>query len=150
MMKERAIAVFFGLIMISSVLGYAITNINWGNNAGNTPVDVPSVTDKALTRDEFRSVLLSGKSIIQNHYLVGCTDCDATNALLESFAEDMTGFLVIEQFGVQFENDTKLQIVSSDGKITELGNGAIDQASLLDTVCEVSYVQPKRCLLRGI
>jgi len=150
MMKERAMAIFIGLIMVFSVAGFAIMSVSWGNNSGNTPVDVPSIIDKALTRDEFRSVLLSGKTIIQNHYLVGCTDCGATNALLGNFTQGMEGFVVLEQFGVQFQNETKLQMVSSDGKITELDSALLNESSLLDTVCSVSYVQPKLCLLRGI
>ena len=150
MMKERAMAIFIGLIMIFSVAGFSLMSIRWGSNTGNTPVDVPSVIDKALTKDEFRSILLSGKTIIQNHYLIDCADCGATNAALEGFAKDMAGFVVLEQFSVQFQNETKLQVVSSDGRITELGNGTINQDSLLDTICAVSYVQPKQCLLRGI
>ncbi len=150
MMKERAMAIFIGLIMVSSVAGFAIMGLDWGGGTEGATADVSPVIDRALTKDEFRSILLSGKTIIQNHYLVGCADCGAMNAMLENFAKGLEGFVVLEQFGVQFQNETKLQIVSSDGRITELGDGAINEAGLLDTVCEVSYVQPKQCLLRDI
>lgn len=150
MMKERAMAIFIGLLMIFSVAGFAIMGINFGGGNSGQQVQTPSVVDRALTRDEFRSVLMSGKTIIQNHYIVGCTDCDATSSLLAGFAQQMEGFIVLEQFGVQFQNETRLQVVSSDGKITELNSSALSQESLLDTICSVSYVQPKQCLLRGI
>jgi len=149
-MKERAMAIFIGLLMIFSVAGFAIMGINFGGGNSGQQVQTPSVVDRALTRDEFRSVLMSGKTIIQNHYIVGCTDCDATSSLLAGFAQQMEGFIVLEQFGVQFQNETRLQVVSSDGKITELNSSALSQDSLLDTICSVSYVQPKQCLLRDI
>lgn len=149
MMKERIIAIFFGLIMVASAAGFAIMGINF-NNGSSQPTQTPSIVDRALTKDEFRSVLLSGKTIIQDHYLVDCADCAATNDLLGNFTQQMEGFVVLELFGVQFDNETVLQVVSSDGRITDLDRSLLNESSLLETVCSVSYVQPKQCLLQGI
>jgi hypothetical protein len=149
MMKERAIAIFFGAIMILSAAGFALSGASFMPQGGATPA-VSNIVDKALTKDEFRSVLLSGRTIIQNHYPLGCTDCESANTMLKSLANQMSDFIVLEQFTVQYENETVLQIVSSDGKITELNRTGLNESSLLDSICSASYVQPKECLLREV
>ena len=70
--------------------------------------------------------------------------------MLKSLANQMSDFIVLEQFTVQYENETVLQIVSSDGKITELNRTGLNESSLLDSICSASYVQPKECLLREV
>jgi hypothetical protein len=149
MRKEHAMAIFVGVIMVSSVAGFAITGLDFENQNSGTQ-NVPNVVDRALTREEFRSVLLSGKTIIQDHYDLSCASCATTSQIISAFTQGMDGFVVLEQFGVQFQNETKLQIVSSDGRITELNPAGLTEDSLLGAVCSASYVQPKKCLLRDI
>ena len=150
-MKERAIAIFFGLIMVSSVMGYAIMSLNFGS-ATNQQVSVPSIVMKEMTRDEKLTVWKSGKTLIQYHYPLNCTSCDGVRAELEIFARDMNASLALEEFAIQDNETAVFKMISPTGEMKdeELAGLPVNQTMLLDNFCTISYVQTKECLLRGI
>ncbi len=149
MRKEHAMAIFIGLLMVLSVAGFAISGIRF--NPASKPADVPTIVNQLLSKEQFRSILLSGKTIIQYHYPMNCSACSETGQALEEFANSKAESLVLEEFSIQSNETLKFQMVSPTGEIKDLsGEALINQTVLLDSFCKISYVQTKECLLREI
>ena len=147
--KERLMAIFIGLIMISSILGFAISNAI----RSPTPqeVDIPSVVDRMLERGELLYVLRTGRIVIQDHYYSNCTRCLELNPILEAFTKMYGEYVVLEMVNLDtLEDNTtrqqKLQMIGMGGKIVELGNVST-QNEILDIFCELAIKQPRECLL---
>ena len=147
-MKERLMALFVGLVMIGSIAGFAAVQFIPEQQAGG--VEIPTVVDKFLTSEEIVYILRTGRVLIQNHYPSNCTECMVNNALLETFAHRMEGFVVLEEVKVNETNQTKLQIIGPDGRIKDLESANMTDEGLIDIFCDISYVQPKECLLKEI
>jgi len=145
MMRESIAAIVIGAIMILSAAGFAL------NSAMNTAVvqtpemKIPTIVTKQLTTEEAVYLLRSGKVIIEYYYTENCTDCIDKKAILESFAQRMSDFAVLQEVGA---NDTSLQIVGSGGKIVSLGNMTLNDQNLIDKFCDVAIAQPSECLMR--
>lgn len=145
MMRESIAAIVIGAIMILSAAGFAL------NSAMNTAVvqtpemKIPTIVTKQLTTEEAVYLLRSGKVIIEYYYAENCTDCIDKKAILESFAQRMSDFAVLQEVGA---NDTSLQIVGSGGKIVSLGNMTLNDQNLIDKFCDVAIAQPSECLMR--
>ncbi len=144
-MKERMMAIFVGLVMIGSIVGFA--GVQFIPEQQNTGPDIPIIVNRTLTGDEIIFILRMGRVLIQNHYLPDCTECISTNAVLESFTNGMGGLVVLEEVE---KNETKLQMVGSDGSIESLENVTITEENLMDIFCDISFVQPRECLLREL
>ncbi len=144
-MKERMMAIFIGLVMIGSIAGFA--GVQFIPEQQNTGPDIPIIVNRTLTGDEIIFVLRTGRVLIQNHYLPDCTECMSNNIVLESFAHRMNGLIVLEEV---MGNATKLQMVGSDGSIESLENVTITEENLMDIFCDISFVQPRECLLREL
>ena len=143
--RERIYAIIIGAVMIFSMAGFAMYSIV-PTSKQTQAIEMPAVVNRQLTIEEKLSLLRSGKTLIENYYKEGCIDCLERNAVLESFANKMSGFLVLSE---AVENETVFQMTSPTGKITEL-NENITEPELLDIFCDVSYVKPTPCLLREI
>jgi hypothetical protein len=143
--KERFMAIFIGVIMLSSVAGFALMSINM--SPGPEAPDIPTVVNRQLTTDEALFILRSGKVLIEDFYSVDCGDCLEKNAMLEAFANRFYDFIVLEKVVVNQTNQTMLQMIGAGGKITKLDNITINESNLLDMFCEVAIAQPIECLL---
>jgi hypothetical protein len=151
MRKEHAIAIFFGLIMVTSAAGFALSGINANPTGSKAQPSVPSVIERPLTLAEMQYVLKSGAVIIRDHYPSGCAEnCSQANQLLGDFTDQMNGTVVLERFAVGADNETSLEMVGSDGTIVALDQTQLSQAYLLDKVCTSSYAQTRECLMRNI
>lgn len=145
-MKERAMAVFIGLIMVFSIAGFAIESAMHSVNRNTLP-EIPTIVTKRLSQDEIVSVLRSGRVLIENFYPENCSECLERNTELEAFANQLDGFVVLESVK---SNETVLQMIGMDGKILNLSDKEINQSYLLDTFCKIAIAQPQECLLREI
>ena len=150
MAHERAMAIFIGMIMIGSVAGFALNNFNFLNRPAQAEgPEIKYIMDKVLTTEEKVYVLRTGRVLIENLYEPNCTECIERNAVLEGFANQFQGFLVLERAEV-LPNETKFQMVAPTGDIRDLENETITYDSLLDIFCDISFAQPRECLLREI
>jgi hypothetical protein len=145
-MKERLAALFIGLIMIMSIAGFAAVQLI-PDRGGEEAPPIPTVIDRQLTSEEIVSILRTGRVLIQNHYLPNCTECADGTATMELFANKMSGFVVLESAEA---NDTKMQMISPDGRIKGLEDIIITEDGLMDMFCDISILQPRECLLREI
>ena len=69
------------------------------------------------------------------------------NSELELFANQFSGFVVLEEVT---GNQTRLEMIDSLGKVTELAPENITLEGLTETFCRNSIVKPKECILRNI
>lgn len=145
MAKERAMAIFIGLIMIASVGGFALSYA--GRNVNPPQNLIPTIVDRELSPEEVVLVLQSGRVLIENFYLGNCTECIVNNIVLETFANKFDGFVVLEEV---VANETKLQMIGMGGKIISLKNETISESNLMDIFCDNAIAQPNECLLREI
>ena len=145
MMKERLMAIFIGLIMVFSIAGFAFNSVV--HYQGPSVPEIPTVVTKKLNPQEILMVLRSGRVLIENVYTENCSECLERNAVLESFAHQFDGFVVLENVK---GNKTVLQMIGRNGEIRDLTSKKINQSYLMDVFCDMAIAQPKECLLREI
>ena len=144
MRGERAMAIFIGLIMVFSMVGFAATSIFTDTGEGQTIV-IPSVLKSRIDKDNKIYVLRSGKVLIEHYYPEGCGNCLEMNSMLEMFAKQFPGYVVVAMQKVP-SNETLFQAIGSAGRITELDYN-LTQDGLMDIFCEITFSMPKECLL---
>ena len=145
MKKERTMAIFIGLIMLTSLIGFALNSAIYQQGNQTQGPQIPSMVDRELTTDEIVYVLRTGRVLIENFYADNCSECLDRNTVLQSFTSKYSDFVVLEN--VASANETMLQMVGSSGKIVDLVNESITENNLLHIFCDVSIVQPQQCLL---
>lgn len=158
MMKERMMAIIIGGLLLFSVAGFALMGIGRFVDNGDEPVEVPNVMNEYLSGEQVSSILRSGKVLIRDVYSTNCTNCAAKDVTLELFVNSFPGLLVLEEIAIEPDNTThvdsngyvKFQMISPTGEVIDLGGKNITQEALTDMFCDISAIQPKECLLRGI
>lgn len=142
---ERFMAIFIGVIMLSSVIGFALmSTIDPQQDAP----EIPSIVNKELSTDEIIYILRSGRVLIENFYTVDCAGCLEKKMELESFVNSFRDFIVLENVVVNQTNESRLQMIGSGGSILKLENITINQKNLMDNFCSVAIAQPMECLLK--
>lgn len=144
MQKERLMAIFIGLIMITSLLGFALNSAVWQQGTQNQGPQIPAFVDRELTPEEVVFVLRTGRVLIENFYEENCTECLSRNVDLQTFAGSLSDFIVLENAA---GNETKLQMVGNGGKIIDLENETLTQNNLLSIFCGIAIAQPQQCLI---
>ncbi len=143
--KERIAAIVIGFIMIFSVAGFAFMNV--GRFSSDTaPAEVPYIINRELTQDERRTVLLTGRVLIQDFHPSNCTECVEIDVTLQEFATRFQKFVVLE---MAEKNDTKMQMIGRDGKIVDLLETNLTAEEMLPVFCDLAVAQPMECLLES-
>lgn len=144
MARERAMAIFIGIVMIFSAAGFAINSaVNQGQNqpAG---FNIPAIITRQLTTEETVYVLRDGKVVIEFFYAENCTDCQEKLVPLEGFAQKMSEFVVLEEVKA---NETSMQMIGSGGKIVDIINITLSEENLMNKFCDIAIAQPPECLM---
>ncbi len=149
MRKEAMMSLFVGLVMISSILGFAVMHLNFTNAPANQGPAISNIVNRTLTTEERLFVLRTGRVLIRDLYPFNCTSCIEDNIAFESFANKFSNFVVLEMAAVP-ENETRIEMIGRDGKIIDLWNITITEDALLPMFCELVLAQPKECLLLEI
>jgi len=142
LMKERFAAIFIGSVMVLSVAGWALMQI--APQDTGPEFSVPTIVTRELSSDEIVYVLQTGRVLIENFYTTNCTQCLEDMGVLESFAGQYDGFVVLEEVEANY---TKLEMIGMGGQIVELEHGNITFNGLLDIFCKIAIAQPPECLL---
>jgi hypothetical protein len=143
-MKPAAVILIL-VLMVFSAVGFAMQSANFGGQPGSGEAQIPSVIREPLTPEQQIQILRSGRVLIEHEYLENCTDCLDKNSDLESFAARLEGYVVINEV---IGNESRLDMIGSGGKITDLSGQALDYESLLDQFCQVAIAQPRACIIR--
>lgn len=141
---ERFMAIFIGVIMLGSVIGFALMSTI---NPQQEAPEIPSIINNELSTDEVIYILKSGKVLIENFYTSDCVECLDKKIELESFVNRFKDFTVLENVVVNQTNETRLQMIGIGGTILKLENTTINQNNLLENFCSVAMSQPIECLL---
>lgn len=143
---ERAMAIFIGFIMISSIAGFAMLS---SRPIATKPVKTIShIVKGPLESSEIVFIIRTGRVLIRDWYRENCTDCELVLQNLESFAENFKDYVVLEKVEIPSNETEKLEIIGRGGEIRQLEN--ITQENLMDVFCEIALLQPKECLLREV
>ena len=142
-MKERIGAIFIGLIMLFSVVGFALVSVI--PDQPTTP-EIPHIYNGEMSGSDIVFLLQNGRTIFRYYY-----DSTSQNNLdekitLEIFANKVKDFVVLNEIE---SNTTKLEIVgvvNGEGKIIDF-EGEITEENLFIELCERAYVKPKECYL---
>jgi hypothetical protein len=145
MAKERLMAIIIGVIMVMSAAGFALNSaINQGFQTVQKPT-IPTIVTRPLTLEETVYILNNeGKVIIEFFHAENCTDCSQKIVTLESFAQRMSEFIVLQEVP---GNETSLKIIGAGGRINDIGNLTLSDQNLLMTFCDVAIAQPPECLV---
>jgi hypothetical protein len=143
MAKERVAAIFIGVIMIMSVAGFAL-NAAMSGTTQTPEIKIPTIVDRPLTTEEVVYLLNSGKVVMEYYHAENCTDCTEKTTSLESFAQKMSEFMVLQEVA---GNETSVQMIGIQGKIVDLGNMTLTDQNLMDTFCTIAIAQPPECLM---
>lgn len=141
---ERFMAIFIGVIMLGSVIGFALMSTI---NPQQEAPEIPNIINNELSTDEVIYILKSGKVLIENFYTSNCVECLDKKIELESFVNRFKDFTVLENVVVNQTNETRLQMIGIGGTILKLENTTINQNNLLEKFCSVAMSQPIECLL---
>ncbi|MBN2102192.1 MAG: hypothetical protein JW716_04965 [Candidatus Aenigmarchaeota archaeon] len=141
MLSQRIFAIVVGILMLSSVAGFAIMNV-YQAPPENT---IPSIIDKPLGPQDRVYILQTGRVLIEYLYPEGCTDCSEKIALYQSFVNNFKDYAVLELAEVP-ANETADRIIGNYGDTMELGNVTTGQ-DFMAVFCSVAMKQPKECLI---
>ena len=141
MLSQRLFAILVGVLMLSSVAGFAIMNV-YQAPAQN---EIPSIIDKPLGPQDRVYILRTGKVLIEYLYPEGCIECSEKIALYQSFVNNFKDYAVLEIVEVP-ANETADRIIGNYGDTIELANVTTAQ-DFMPIFCSVAMKQPKECLL---
>ncbi len=147
MRGEKMMAIFIGLIMVFSMVGFAATSIFTDTGGGQT-IEIPSVMKSKISKENKLYVLRTGKVLIEHYYPSGCSECLSMNSMLEIFAKQFSGYVVVAEAAVP-ANETLFQAIGSAGRIRDMEYN-MTQEGLMDIFCEITFRMPKECLLSDI
>jgi hypothetical protein len=145
MNRERAMAIFIGVIMVLSMAGFAMNSSTITTSQGQTP-QISNIVEKPLTPEETVFVLRTGRIIIRDYY----AEEPAYMNVLTSLAGKFERYIVLEKVKVESNQTSKFEIIGKTGEIKDLGNYTITEESAMDLFCEYAILQPKECLLRSM
>lgn len=143
MMKERIGAIFIGLIMLSSVIGFALMGVV-SDQSSETP-EIPTIITGEIESNELLFFLQNGRTFFKYYYADDQKSLD-DKLTLEIFVNKMKEYSVLNEIEA---NETSLEIIGSGGKITQFEE-EINNQNLLTTFCEVAIIKPKDCFLYNI
>ena len=156
-MKERAMAIFIGLVMVLSAAGFAAISASHIGPQQQQTSQIPTILNRTLTQEEKVTILRTGRVLIEDLYYPDCSECLANNRILEAFANRFRQFIVLEKVAVMPGNETnatggyiKLQMIGSGGEIQDLEGQNITEENLLNVFCDIAIAQPTECLLMEI
>ncbi len=142
-MKERLMSLFIGAVMVLAVLGWAMMSMV---PQGDAPeFEIPTIMTEALTTEEVVYVLQkTGRVLIEYFYTPNCTECADELEMLEMFATQFDGFVVLEEVE---GNLTRFDMIGMGGNIVNLENEEIDFDRLVEIFCDNAIAMPPECLL---
>lgn len=144
-MKERGMAIFIGIIMITSIIGFAMIN----SMPVNTNVkEIPYILDSPASTEDVVYILRTGRVLIRFWYNNSCADCGEKVSTLERFVNNQKKYAVLERVLIADNETTRSEMIGAGGEVVELKE--INDEALLDTFCKIAMLQPKECLLREI
>ena len=140
--KERLMAIFIGLVMLFAVAGWALMQMIPQNPGPQ--FNVPTIVTRQLTTDEMLYVLQTGRVLMQYYYTTNNTDYIDDLAVLEPFASNFNGFVVLEEVA---GNSTRFEMIGIQGQIVNMEDADLSYNSLLNQFCDIAIAQPAECLL---
>jgi hypothetical protein len=156
MMKERIAAIVIGMIMIFSVVGFAMSSVMFrGGLEESDRIVIPNIVDRKLTSEEMAYVLGTGRVLIEDIYYSDCSECKLNTNILEAFAKKYSSFIVLETVVLDPTNESgptyeKFQFIGRQGSITELEDQSLEEENLTELFCDIAISQPKECLLKTV
>jgi len=144
MLSQRLFAIVVGILMLTSVAGFALMNVY----TGPQEVEIPSVIEQPLSPQDRVQILRTGKVLIEYLYPEDCSGCNEKIALYQSFVNNFKNYAVLELVEVP-ANQTTDRIIGNYGDTIELGN-VTSSNELMWIFCSVAIVQPKECLMMEI
>ncbi len=149
MWQKRIMALFVGLTMVISIVGFAFMhNPPRQNNQG---FQMPNIVNRTLTPEEKVYVLRSGKTLIEYVYPINCTSCLNKVSVYHNFANspDFKNYVVLECVGIPEINETIDKVVGIGGDATDLSH--VNSSDELEGIfCDVAIAKPDICILREI
>jgi len=140
--KERMAAIFIGMVMLFAVGGWALMNVMPQDTGPE--FNVPTIVARELTTDEIVYVLQSGRVLIEYYYLENSTKHIEELPVLEMFANQLDGFVVLEEVPA---NSTRFEMIGIEGKILDLSGMELTENNLFGNFCSIAIAQPPECLL---
>ncbi len=129
--------------MVMSVAGFALNSASFSQEAPQE--EIPSVIREPLDTSQQVYILRTGRVLIEHYYTANCTDCLEKNAQLEAFAAQLSGYVVINEV---LGNESRLDMIGAQGKITSLEGHGLTYDELIDTFCDNAIAQPRICIIR--
>jgi hypothetical protein len=114
-----------------------------------TTPEIPTIIREPIDTQTEITILRSGKVLIEHFYPEDCADCLSKNTQLESFANRLDGYVVINEVESGNSNES-IDMIGMDGKIVDITDSSLDYDSLLGDFCDVAIAQPRACLLRDL
>ncbi|MFH1445487.1 MAG: hypothetical protein ABIF08_03335 [Nanoarchaeota archaeon] len=146
MMKERIGAIIVGLIMLFSVMGFALSSSVVNNPEPEQGIE--PIIKGELTSSDVLFILQNGKTIYRYYYANDQKSLD-DKITLEIFVNSIKDYVVLNEIE---SNETSLEIVAvvnQEGKIISY-NGEINNQDLFLKLCEVAAMKPKECFMYDI
>jgi hypothetical protein len=140
---KPAAAILILVIMVLSAVGFAMNSASFGQEPQE--VEIPTVIREPIGTEQQLYILMSGRVLIEHFYQENCTECLERNAQLEAFAERLEGYVVVNEV---VGNESRLDVIGANGRITDLEDHDLDYESLIDTFCDVAIAQPRACIIR--
>lgn len=149
--KQRLGAVVIGILMISSVAGFAVTGLRFtGDATQKEELQIPPVSERAFTSQEVALLLRTGAVIVESVYAKDCAECALKDASLRTFVNKYSRYAVLSSVQTeQGDGFEKFRMIGSSGQILNIDQENVTQEGLLTTFCDFSLVKPKECLLRA-
>ena len=146
--KTQYIGLALIAIMFFSTIGFAVIQSVYNPTAQETQnptqTSEPTIekhTRRLLTNSEKSYLFRNGATILEFLYSSDCSKCIEYRPIIEGFSTKFSN-IVLEDSP---ENSTLIQFLGK--KTVRIEN--VTEKSLLDAYCEVTFTQPKDCVLKN-
>jgi len=150
--KKKWVSFVLIILTIGSSLAYSILQAFGGRSSSgqnSTAPDMPSsnIINYKLTPEQEDYALRLGKTLLEYRYTLGCTNCSTQKGYLESFTNQLSDQLLLQEIVDSSQTSSVLYVTSYYG--TRTVKDPSGQA-IFGALCEIMVQPPIQCATKNV
>jgi len=147
--RNRFIAIFFGILMLGSTATYAIIQAYNFFGAPQNAIKLPAtnIVQSRLTSDQEHLIMQNGGTVVQFYYSNDCLNCVKQRNSLENFASQNPQQVYLEE--IQAQNVTAQNVIMTSYRDNKALTSASD-SDIQNAFCDVLVQPPAVCALNNL
>jgi len=146
--KTAVIALIFIFLMLGSTVAY---NILQSFRQTGYAIKLPekNIIDYELGIDTENYLLERGMTIVKFYYIQACLECSSQKYSLESFADQYSNQIILEEILSNKTSGTFPSLIISSYRGQKVLENATD-VEIMDAFCDLMFQRPLDCVIKKI